>query len=327
MKGVKSKLVLALGLVELLTLGTALLLYIGAQRFEDDARLTRRANHDLRELLALSLSAHAYMDAFGRSLGQRTLIANRQRRDAAAAFETRIQQIPTQHSEFGLDVARWQELLRIGSDLNAGLKVADALRAQGKFVEAERRFGESRLLDFDRRMLPWFDAAIATLSSDASARESEAQRAASRLRVTGAVLACGSPLLAALAVLWISGGVLRPVRALVAGAEAIRRGELDHRVRHSGDDEFALVAESFNRMVDTLAQTQASLVEKHDKLEEAYQMQAEFISTVTHELRSPLHSIRGYLEFVLEDEPGLSETSRKNLASIGDGAKRLLRLV
>jgi len=327
MKGVKSKLVLALGLVELLTLATALLLYIGAQRFEDDARLTRRANHDLRELLALSLSAHAYMDAFGRSLGQRTLIANRQRRDAAAAFETRIQQIPTEHSEFGLDVARWQELLRIGSDLNAGLKVADALRAQGNFVEAERRFAESRLVDFDRRMLPWFAAAIATLSSDASARESEAQRAASRLRVTGAVLACGSPLLAALAVLWISGGVLRPVRALVAGAEAIGRGELDHRVRHSGDDEFALVAESFNRMVDTLAQTQASLVEKHDKLEEAYQMQAEFISTVTHELRSPLHSIRGYLEFVLEDEPGLSEQSKKNLASIGDGAKRLLRLV
>jgi len=40
MKSVKSKLILALGLVELLTLGMAAVLYLGAQRFEDDARLT-----------------------------------------------------------------------------------------------------------------------------------------------------------------------------------------------------------------------------------------------------------------------------------------------
>src|SRR6187399_1449970 len=158
MKGVKSKLVLALGLVELLSLGTALMLYIGARRFEDDARLTRRANHDLRELLDLSLSAHAYMDAFGRSLGQRTLIANRQRRDAAAAFESRIEAIPSQHSEFGLEPARWQELSSISSELNSGLKAADVLRARGDFVEAERRFADSRRVHFDQRMLPWFAA-------------------------------------------------------------------------------------------------------------------------------------------------------------------------
>src|SRR6185503_19610061 len=85
MKSVKSKLILALGLVELLTLGVAAVLYLGAQRFEDDARRTRQANDDLRDLLDFSLAAHAYMDAFGRSLGQRTLIANRERRAAASA--------------------------------------------------------------------------------------------------------------------------------------------------------------------------------------------------------------------------------------------------
>jgi signal transduction histidine kinase len=328
MKGVKTKLAWALAVVELLTLLTAMLLYVGARRFEEDARGTREANHDLRELLELSLAAHAYMDAFGRSLGQRTLIANRQRRAAATMFESRIGHISTQdHGSFGLDAARWQELQRISEDLTAGLRAADDLRAQGDFLQAERRFAEARQDHFDARMLSWFEAAISSSSSDAAAREQVAQRVAARLRLTGAGLVCSSPLLAALVVLWISGGVLRPVRALVAGAEAIRRGELGHRVKHSGNDEFALVADSFNRMVDTLAATQASLLEKNERLEEAYRMQNEFVSMVTHELRSPLHSIRGYLEFVLEDEPGLHELSKKNLVSIGEGAQRLLRLV
>ena len=75
MKSVKSKLIVALGLVASLTLAMALLLYVGASRFENNARRTRQANDDVRELLDFALLAHRYMDVFGRSLGQRTLIA------------------------------------------------------------------------------------------------------------------------------------------------------------------------------------------------------------------------------------------------------------
>jgi signal transduction histidine kinase len=136
-----------------------------------------------------------------------------------------------------------------------------------------------------------------------------------------------SAVFASVAVLWISGAVIRPVRALVAGSEAIARGDLEHRVRHARADEFAVVADSFNRMAATLAATRESLLEKNKRLEEAYRMQSEFVSVVTHELRSPLHSIRGYLEFIEEDEPSLSAQSKRNLHNIDEGAKRLLRLV
>jgi signal transduction histidine kinase len=328
MKSVKSKLILALVLVELLTLGMAVVLYAGARRFEDDARGTRQANDDLRELVDFSLSAHAYMNAFGRSLGQRTLVANRQRREAATAFDSHIARIPeTSSSIGGLPARSWLELRDISTSLSAGLRAADALRATGNFVRAEQRFAETRQTDFDEHMLPWFSRAISTLRLDANRRQVDALGAASRLRITGAALACASPLLALVAIFWITGSVIRPIHALAAGAEAIGRGDMTHRMNQSGADEFALVAASFNRMVDTIAKTQATLVEKNAKLEEAYRMQGEFVSMVTHELRSPLHSIRGYLEFLEEDEPGLSAQSKNHLASIGQGAQRLLRLV
>jgi signal transduction histidine kinase len=48
---------------------------------------------------------------------------------------------------------------------------------------------------------------------------------------------------------------------------------------------------------------------------------------VTHELRSPLHSIQGYLEFIEDDEPQLAAASRRHLQAIGESAKRLLCLV
>ena len=328
MRSVKSKLIATLSLVELLTLGMAVMLYAGSRTFDADARRTRQANDDLRELLDFSLVCHAYMDAFGRSLGQRTLIANRDRREAAAAFDAHITRVPEMHlAGSGLSALDWQELQRISTRLGEGLHAADAARALGDFVQAERSFAEARQTVFSQHMLPWFERAIALLRADARTRELEALRSASRLRVTGVVLAFVSSVVASLAVLWISGGVVRPVRALVAGAEAIRRGDLEHRVQLAGEDEFALVSESFNRMTETIAANQASLQLQNEKLERAYRLQGEFLSMVTHELRSPLHSIRGYLEFVEDDEPGLRASSRRYLAAIGESSERLLRLV
>jgi signal transduction histidine kinase len=328
MKSVKSRLILALSLVELLTLGMAITLYAGSDEFDDNTRSTRQANDDLRELLDFSLVSHGYMDAFGRSLGQRTLIANRDRREAAAAFDKRIAKIPEMHeANTGLSTLDWRELQDISGQLSAGLRAADGHREQGDFVQAERRFAEIRQSVFGSRMLPWFERAIAALSGDARAREAEALDSAARLRTTGIVLALLSSGVASIAVLWISGSIVRPVSALVAGAEAIRRGDLAHRVRLAGNDELSLVSDSFNRMAETLATSQASLLAQNEKLERAYRMQGEFISMVTHELRSPLHSIQGYLEFIEDDEPALAAASRRHLLAIGESAQRLLCLV
>jgi signal transduction histidine kinase len=68
-------------------------------------------------------------------------------------------------------------------------------------------------------------------------------------------------------------------------------------------------------------------VEHNRQLEEAHRLQGEFLSIVSHELRSPLHSVVGYTELVLEDEPVMAPRSKSNMQAIALAARRLLALI
>ena len=328
MSSIKSRLVLALGIVELMMLAMAAVLYFGASQLSESRQRTAEANGEVRELLSFALLAHQYMTAFEQSLGQRTLIANQQRRVASAAFEERIRGIDSKANEKSAwGTLDWSELRSISKDLHAELRAADALREKGRFYEAERIFAGARKNHFDGRMLSWFDRALDILGADASSEETKADATASRLRLTGTLLGCLSALVASAAVLAISRSILSPVAALVRGTEEIGRGNLSYRVAQRGRDELALLADRFNGMAQTLAGAQAKLIERNGQLEEAYRLQSEFLSIVSHELRSPLHSVIGYTELVIEDEPGLAAQSRNNLFAIGGAARRLLSLI
>jgi signal transduction histidine kinase len=325
---IRSRLILVLAFVESVTLGMTLVLYLGAGRLDDGARRTREANDEVRDLLAFALLAHRYMDAFGDSLGQRTLIANHERRAAANAFEARIGQIgPASSRTSQLRVEQWNELRTIGADLDAELKIADGLREKGRFSEAEHTFALARHELFDQRMLPWFTRTIDTLRREVSEREAVAMREAQNLRIGASLFGCASVVVALVAVLAISRTVLRPVKLLVQGAEALGAGDLSFRVVYDEENELGMLANRFNAMADTVARAQSALLERNARLEEAYQVQAEFLSMVSHELRSPLHSIVGYTELLLEDETELGEQSRKNIVNMATGANRLLSLI
>jgi signal transduction histidine kinase len=324
---IKGRLVLALGAVQLATLVMALVLYVGARRLDASAHATRRANDEVRELLSFALTAHRYMNAVEASLGQRTLIANHERRAAAAAFQSRlsgIDQARLAHPDWGaLD---WNELKSISTELSGELQKADALRERGRFYDAERVFAAARKTQFDQGLLVWFDRAIELQHANVDRLESDATGYAASLREAGTIVACISAVLAAVAVLAVSRSILRPVSALIAGTEAIAQGDLRHRVEVWGRDELTLLADRFNQMAAALARAQTDLVERNDRLEEAYKLQSEFLSMVSHELRSPLHSILGYTELVLEDG-GFAPQTRSNVETIALGAQRLLSLI
>jgi signal transduction histidine kinase len=328
MKSIKSRLIVALGVVECLTLAMALILYFGASQLETGSHRARRANDDLRELLDFALLAHRYMNAFGQSLGQRTLIANNERRTVATAFEERIANMGSGRDN-ALDIQDldWKELREASTALNVELRAADALRAKGEFQDAERIFSRARKSLFDERMLPWFSQAIEMQRAQANAEQARAIANAASLRSAGAAVGVVSAALALAAVLSISRAIMGPVRSLMTGAEAIGRGDLKHRVEPLSSDEFSLLAERFNQMAETIAAAQADLLERKAKIELAYRLQGEFVSMVSHELRSPLHSIIGYIEFIEEDERGLGEQTKKNLSSMSSGARRLLSLI
>jgi two-component system sensor histidine kinase MtrB len=103
----------------------------------------------------------------------------------------------------------------------------------------------------------------------------------STLAVGGGVLVL---LVAAVAAL-ISRSVVSPVREAARVAEQLAAGQLDVRIRVSGEDELARLATSFNGMA-------AALQRQIGQLEELSDMQRRFTADVSHELRTPLTTVR-----------------------------------
>nr|WP_246402429.1 HAMP domain-containing sensor histidine kinase [Jiangella mangrovi] len=102
------------------------------------------------------------------------------------------------------------------------------------------------------------------------------------------LLGVGLPVLLAVVAVttwWAAGRALAPVEAVREEVDAISAAELHRRVPDAGHDEIARLARTMNRMLD--------------RLEHAQTRQREFVSDASHELRSPVASIRQHAEVAL----------------------------
>lgn len=106
----------------------------------------------------------------------------------------------------------------------------------------------------------------------------------------------------------------RPLDDIAAAARKFARGDFSVRVRQEDDpaDEMGALIDSFNKMADSLEQA-----EKH---------RSEFIANISHELRTPMTTIAGFADGIL-DGTIPPEDQEKYLRSIRDETRRLSRLV
>jgi signal transduction histidine kinase len=121
--------------------------------------------------------------------------------------------------------------------------------------------------------------------------------------------------LAAAIAWWLTRSISRPVKELEEGMRAVADGELGHELHYQTDrrDEFGRLATSFREMSQQLAEL--------DKLK------AEFASIASHELKTPINVILGYLQLMEEGIYGpLTEKQRQITQTLEAQAKTLARL-
>ncbi len=101
------------------------------------------------------------------------------------------------------------------------------------------------------------------------------------------------------------------VKRLERAAERIAAGDFEHPIPVQSRDELGQLAKAFNDMQRQLAQVD--------------QARKSFIATASHELRTPIFSLGGFVE-LLEDEDLDPETRRRFLDQVRDQVERLRKL-
>ncbi len=110
--------------------------------------------------------------------------------------------------------------------------------------------------------------------------------------------------------------VSEPLQTLAEGVRQIRDGNLTHRISYAEPDEFQPVCEDFNEM----AQRLRASVAQSQREEES---RKELLAGISHDIRSPLTSIRAYVEGLLD---GVADTPEKQKAYLSTIQKKTVEI-
>jgi signal transduction histidine kinase len=138
----------------------------------------------------------------------------------------------------------------------------------------------------------WIGAAEYALRDRTSDRVAEAADSAERARQFAGAVLIFAALLATVIAVWLTHSVSDPVTELEQGMDAIAGGDFGHRLSLASRrrDEFGRLAASYATMARQLTEL--------DKLK------AEFVSVASHELRTPINVLLGYLQLLQEGAYG-----------------------
>jgi histidine kinase len=114
--------------------------------------------------------------------------------------------------------------------------------------------------------------------------------------------------------------ILKPVRLLSMASEKISRGDLNFHIQSNKKDELGKLVNAFDDMRKQL--------KRHNELRDQYENnRKELIASISHDLKTPITSIRGYVEGIMDGVANTEEKLKKYLETIHTKAEYMDRLI
>ncbi len=115
-------------------------------------------------------------------------------------------------------------------------------------------------------------------------------------------------------------GITKPLRMLSEGTQLLRKGDYSARVDLHLENEFAELQETFNAMAAKIEHEMALRSQLEDD-------RRRLILDISHDLKNPLQSIRGYAELCLQNPEVLTQKQMEYLQVIQQNSQRANRLL
>lgn len=116
--------------------------------------------------------------------------------------------------------------------------------------------------------------------------------------------------------IFVSRQVIAPIRRVMFASQRIADGNYDERVQ--------IPDGLLNRRLDELGQMSVSFNQMAGKLEKSEELRRQLIGDIAHELRTPLSTIKGYMEGLMDE---VLPAGDKTYLQVHQEAERLQRLV
>ena len=183
---------------------------------------------------------------------------------------------------------------------SAGISVQEGRVSTGVETIAGDRVGTSAVPVSLGGRVRW----VAVLSSPLGEVTDNVNLIRRQILIAGAIALVGAVLVA----FWASGAVSRRLRRLRRAAEQVADGDFGHTIPLDSSDELGQLARTFNDMQRRLERLDAA--------------RKDFIANASHELRTPIFSLGGFVELLEEEE--LDATDRRQF--IGEMRTQIERL-
>ena len=151
-----------------------------------------------------------------------------------------------------------------------------------------------------------------------SAKDSLAQSYFLKLGAGGTFLTfLFAALMGALAIWYLT----KNIRQIVFAANRFKQGDLQYRIDTKGDTDLSKVAETFNEMAETI-------LTDMEKIKSVEKLRRELIANISHDLRTPLSIMQGYVETLQMKQRDITpEQHSEYLSLIHSSSQKLSRLI